>query len=232
MAGYYGPSGAFPAITGPGAPWTNEAQQSTAIDSFASSIGSMTGYQITTATGPEQYAGTVASAVNFGAFALSLKPSVSITVLTEALAAVSGTDSAGNSYPAGYMGKVTAIKPGSNPTTPEVWHSGTLLNSWAGSGSGVNGLWYRLLPWGPGGAVEIIADITNTTATGNSVCFTLPTGYIPATTQNHPAAINDFNTPVSIPWVNVATSGNVQITGIPVANKEIFFHIFVPLDTL
>jgi len=130
------------------------------------------------------------------------------------------------------IGTVTAAAPGASSSvalTSETWHTATLINSWAAS-SGIVGLKYRLTA---SNHVEIIADIINTTATGNSTCFVLPSGYIPATgTMNFPAGWNNVasSNSASAPWVNVSNTGSIQITGISVANKEIFFHIFVPLD--
>ena len=131
---------------------------------------------------------------------------------------------------------LTAVLPGTgtsntNGAQPETWHQATpLSNSWAASG-GVAGLFYRLLPFG---VVEVIGDIVNTTATGNSVCFTLPAGYRPAVNQNHPAAWNNpvASNSASVPWISFQTSGAIQITGIESANHEIFFHFFAPLGTL
>lgn len=131
--------------------------------------------------------------------------------------------------------KIVATKPGtgtsqSNVATAESWHTATLQNSWTAS-SGVGGLFYRMLPLGDG-LIEIIADIINTTATGNSVCATLPSGWRPGTAQNHPAGWNNpqATNSATVPWVNVATSGAIQVTGIEQADNEVFFHIFVPVD--
>lgn len=114
----------------------------------------------------------------------------------------------------------------------DTWHAATLVNSWAGSG-GAGGLFYQLTP---DGQVRVIGDIINTTATGNSTCFTLPVGYRPGTSQNRPAAWNNVvaSNAASVPWVNVSTAGVVQITGIPAgqANKEIFFDFSLPLAVL
>lgn len=135
--------------------------------------------------------------------------------------------------------ELTGIHPGSgtgptNPATSETWQAAGFANSWAGSGSGVNGLFYRFLPWGAKGVLEVIADIQNTTATGNSVCnVALPSGYRPAISQNHEASWNNpqGSNAASAPWIFYDTSGNIQVTGLQVANKAVFFHNFVPLDS-
>lgn len=134
---------------------------------------------------------------------------------------------------ANVIGSIAAASPTSSTSTPltaDPWHTASLLNSWTGSGTGVNGLFYRLTPFNH---VEIIADIINTTATGNSFCFILPSGYIPVGgLKNFPAGWNNpvSSNSASAPWVIVVNTGVIQITGIEVANKQIFFHIFAPLD--
>lgn len=132
---------------------------------------------------------------------------------------------------------ITAVLPGTgtsvtNAAQPETWHTATpLLNSWAGSGSGVNGLFYRLTP---DNEVELIADILNATATGNSVVYTLPAGYRPATAVNLQIGWNNpqASNAASAPWLNVSTGGAVQVTGIESANHETFFRVKFPLGSL
>lgn len=131
---------------------------------------------------------------------------------------------------------IRGLKPGTgtstaNPFKADTFNTAALINSWAAS-SGVAGLYYQITP--DGNSVEIIADIIHATATGNSVCAVLPTGYIPSVSQNHPASWNNpaASNSASVPWVSVQTNGNIQVTGIESANHEIFFHIFVPLGAL
>jgi hypothetical protein len=116
--------------------------------------------------------------------------------------------------------------------TPGDWQEATLINSWEGGGAGdVNGLYYRL---NTSGDVDIIGDIINASATGNSVCAVLAAGYIPSVSQNLPAQWNDpqsSNSPTP-PWVNVLTSGDIQISGIEVADKEIFFSFTVRMGPI
>ncbi len=119
----------------------------------------------------------------------------------------------------------------SNPGVAESWQAATLKNSWAASGGGVNGVRYRMLPIGAG-LIQVEGDIINTTATGNSVCATMGTGYHPPAGRNFPCGWNNpaVNNSASAPWVFVDTSGNIQITGLEVANKGLFFQGFVPMD--
>jgi hypothetical protein len=117
-----------------------------------------------------------------------------------------------------------------NPAQPENWQTATLINGWAGSGV-LNGVRYRLLPLA-GGMVEIQGDIIHATATGNSFFFTLPSGYIPSVSASYTATWNDpvtSNSP-STPWLFINNAGQAEVIGIEAANKEIFFHVFVPLD--
>lgn len=132
--------------------------------------------------------------------------------------------------------QLTAIDPTTSitPATPaisETWKTATLINSWGGGGNGINGLRYRMVPIGIG-CIQIQGDILNATATGNSTCFTMPAGYHPLNPQNHDASWNDpqINNSPTPPWVFVGTNGDIDIIGIQVANKEIFFDILVPMD--
>jgi hypothetical protein len=115
-------------------------------------------------------------------------------------------------------------------TSPGAWQAGTLLNSWAGSGSGCNGVFWRLLPWGD---VQVQGDITRSSGTGNSVCAILGAGYIPSVLQNFPAGWNDpaSSNSASVPWVTVDTSGNIGITALEVAGVEVFFDVTVKMGT-
>jgi hypothetical protein len=135
------------------------------------------------------------------------------------------------------VNNLTAVLPGTgtslaNVAQPETWHPATpLTGTWTGSGAGVNGLFYRFTP---DNEVELIGDIINTTAIGNSTCFTLPAGYRPATAINLPAGWNNpaVNNSATVPWLNVANTGVIQVTGIEVINKEIFFRAKFPLGAL
>jgi hypothetical protein len=114
---------------------------------------------------------------------------------------------------------------------PGAWQTATLLNSWTGSGSSANGLFYRK---NTSGDVDIVADIINATATGNSICATLAAGFTPSAGQNFPATWNNpaGSNSATPPWINVNTSGNVTVTGIESANKEIMFSFTVRLGAL
>jgi Concanavalin A-like lectin/glucanases superfamily len=168
---------------------------------------------------------------------------VNATTLAHTLATAPGTDALGNSYAAGLTttqatmgaGTVSGVltATGGTVTGPSVvvtdtWQTASLINSWSASGGGVNGIRYRLLP---SQLIEIEGDIINVTATGNSICMTLPAAYAPAGARNNVAFWNNVTSSnsASPPWIFTDVSGNVQVTGISVANKGIFFHIFVPV---
>jgi hypothetical protein len=163
---------------------------------------------------------------------------VNSTALTHVLATAAGTDALGFTYTAGltttqgkFSGPVTATAgTASSPTvvTTDTWQTAALSNSWTGTGGGVNGVRYRLTT---DQQVEIEGEITNATATGNSVCTTLPSGYRPPVARNEPAGWNNpqASNAASAPWIFVNTTGDVQVTGIQVAGKGIFFQFFIPL---
>jgi len=114
--------------------------------------------------------------------------------------------------------------------TTDTPHQATLLNGWTNSGANANGLWYKLLSTG---SVELTIDILPPNAVvGNSVCFTLPLGYRPQTPKNlGPIGWNNpqVNNSASLPWVFVASNGNIVITGIEVANIGMFGTYTLPL---
>lgn len=130
---------------------------------------------------------------------------------------------------------VTGSAPGTvtgvTPAVAETWQTATLINGWTGTGGGVNGIRYRMLPLF-GGLIEVEGEVINATATGNSTAATMGSFYRPPANRNHPASWNNpqASNAASAPWVFTDTSGNISITGIQVANKGIFFHIFIPMD--
>lgn len=112
------------------------------------------------------------------------------------------------------------------PVSPGGWIVLSLLNSWTGSGGGVNCVRFRLLD----AHIEVQGDVINLTATGNSVCAQLPAGCRPGLSANYPAGWNNpqLNNAASAPWLFADTSGNLQVTGLQVANKPVFFHQLLP----
>ena len=123
-----------------------------------------------------------------------------------------------------FGGTITTTMKKVNGFSQPGWTTATLINGWTGSG-GRGGLFYR---YTTDYHVEIMGDIINS-VTGNSNCFQLPTGYRPPFSANYPAGWNNSGgtTP---PWIFIDTAGDIQVTGIATASKEIFFHIFLPLS--
>lgn len=122
---------------------------------------------------------------------------------------------------------LTAVQPGTGtdqntPAVSETWHALAMNAGWGGSGSGVNGLFYRVAP--ENGSVEVELDVLNATATGNSAIATLPAGYRPNSPFNRPLGWNNpqASNSATVPWLNVSTGGVLTITGIETANREIF----------
>ncbi len=119
----------------------------------------------------------------------------------------------------------TTLKKTGGFTSP-VWTAATLINGWSASG-GISGIYYR---YNINGEIEVMGDVIHTSATGNSVAATIPIAG--PYNMNHQASWNNVaaSNSASAPWVFTDTSGDIQITGISVANKEIFFHIFIPTN--
>jgi hypothetical protein len=148
------------------------------------------------------------------------------TSIQSSLSSAAGTDASGNTYPAGYMGQAVAVKPGSSPSTAEVPHQATLTNSWIGSGSGVNGLWYWLTPENE---VRIVADL-NSPGTA-SVIATLPAGYRPATSGGINIPVSRYDD-AGTAHVNVSTAGAITMQTVVGSGKSVFINASVPLAAL
>lgn len=106
--------------------------------------------------------------------------------LIGAISPVAGVDSLTNAFGAGFTGQIAAIQPASNPTAVETWHSaGSLSNSWT-----ITGLFrYKKMP---DNTVMVHAtNLTPGTYADNSALWTIPSGYIPAssTSQNFPISL-------------------------------------------
>jgi hypothetical protein len=124
--------------------------------------------------------------------------------------------------------EIVASVPGS-PGTAEVWNPMTLLNSWANVG-GFAVAQYRKVA-SPPNSVEIVCALDATSASA-ATFFTLPAGYVPASSQPVCAMGENLSVPAGrSPWVKCDTSGNlsVQNTG-ALGAWEAFFHGFISLD--
>lgn len=108
-------------------------------------------------------------------------------------------------------------------------------NSWANSGSGPN-LAYRFVG-SPPKTVELIGDLTIPVSSPNTLLFTLPSAFRPATQQTLALGIITAgaggSTQVSTYRVTVGTSGTVTGFGIPTglaSGGRGFLHGFISLD--
>lgn len=115
------------------------------------------------------------------------------------------------------------VQPGTTATA-ESWHAATLQNSWAGSGSATNGLFYRLTAFNE---VRIIGDL-NSPGTA-SVIATLPTGYRPATGINIAFGRYDDSGQAH---ALVGADGTITMQTVVGAGKGMFVNALVPLGTL
>lgn len=114
----------------------------------------------------------------------------------------------------------------------ETWHSLTPGNSWANSGAGPD-LQYRMVA-SPPNSVEVIGDLTPGTITNGTVIATLPSGYVPATTQTIPVVVPN-GTPTTPGAMRLAASSGTgtiiceQLSGIT-GSDRVAFHAFISLD--
>jgi hypothetical protein len=114
-----------------------------------------------------------------------------------------------------------------NPTliTTDTWHRvPSFSNSWIGSGSGVNGMIYRLTT---DNELEVLYDILNNVNVGTVVVVTFTGIFIPSTAQNSEMWANSAN-----PWAFIDTSGNFTIVHYSVLGKEVAGRFKIALGTL
>lgn len=103
------------------------------------------------------------------------------------------------------------------------WTAMSLSASWVNFGSGFTTAQYRL--WPLINEVELIGTISGGTATNGTVIFTLPSGYIPASTTNNPVNAGTSTNP----YFQVNTLGQIVLNNIG-ASQVISFHFWVSLD--
>jgi hypothetical protein len=159
------------------------------------------------------------------------------TTLIGSVAAVSGTDSAGNAWPGGFMGQLLAVDPVAVPQKAEAWHvigaasQPAFTNTW--SNTGTPAAKFRLIG-SPPNTVEIIADISHAAIAGTSSPFTLPTGYLPASQQIWPLGFlvctAGFANAANPPLVTLTTGGVVNLQSLPAGTTRVAFHTLISLD--
>lgn len=108
----------------------------------------------------------------------------------------------------------------------EVWHSMSLLNSWANNGS-FTASRYRLMP---DNSVRV-QGVINATAATAATFFTLPAGYHPANTGGAPVGCNAGAGANTVPTLRWDTSGNLTINNLTIPSASaVFFTQDIPLD--
>jgi len=113
-------------------------------------------------------------------------------------------------------------------TGVEVWHSMSLLNSWANA-AGNTAARYRLVA-SPPNSVEIQGVIDATAAT-NSRFFTLPAGYVPTGVGGYGCGANGSVSANQSPQVRWDASGNLSVGSFTVgAAAAVWVNGFINLD--
>lgn len=131
--------------------------------------------------------------------------------------------------PAGYMGQVTAIQPGSSPVTAETWHSLPTPSGWTAGGAGPTGVRYKKAAEN---GVWVQAALTNNTGVSGTVDLgSMPAGYIPASNTLFPIRIYVSSTPATTEYTgSVDTTGDIQARNLPAGDTNISFCQWIPLD--
>lgn len=143
------------------------------------------------------------------------------------LSSSAGTDGSGNSYPAGFQGTVTAVQPGSSPSTPEVWHAVSLGTNLTGT------IRVKVLPFN---AVMLDISVSDSSATAASITIgSLPSSsYYPTSARSFPLALNGSPSTLGTvnARVNVPTSGALTITTTTTTGAPVAYNcsVIYPLD--
>ncbi len=161
------------------------------------------------------------------------------TTLIGSVAAVAGTDPAGNAWPAGLMGQLLAVDPVAVPNKAESWHvigaggQPAFTNTWANTGAGTTPAKFRLVG-SPPNEVEVTGDISHAAVAGTSSPFTLPTGYLPVTQGIRQlefyVCTAGFANAASPPLVTLTTAGVVNLQGLPAGTTRVAFSCLFSLD--
>lgn len=136
------------------------------------------------------------------------------TTLSASLASAAGTDLTGNAYPAGYMGAVNAVQPGSAPAVVEGWHAATLASGWVNRSGYAP---FRVKKLAESDLAYVQGNLsTNNTVTSGATIGTMPAGYwntsvtqvLAAGNWTGSATVNDDL------HIEIGNSGSVLVFGI------------------
>lgn len=160
---------------------------------------------------------------------------VGTPVLGASAAGLAGTDAnSGASYPAGFMGNITAVQPGSAPATSETPHTlSGLSNSWS-----IGGFWKYWKTAENELAMEAqqLTCTSATTTDGTTVLAAgkLPAGYLPNSSQRFPVytdlqRLSGSNTEGA--GFLILPTGEIQCFGIAIGATRVDFTLRKRLDT-
>lgn len=123
-------------------------------------------------------------------------------------------------------GMVTALQPGT--TSPETWHSMSLINGWANSAGNTVARYRKVAS--PPNSVQIMGVISAAAATAGTF-FTLPAGYVPAGVGGFAAGANASVSASQAPQIRYDASGNLSSNSVGLGTSAaVWFNGFIPLD--
>jgi hypothetical protein len=129
---------------------------------------------------------------------------------------------------------INAVKPGTggsptNPAQPEPWHT-PALTTVTGSGNGVNGMRYKLMPFN---CLLLEWDLATNSVGNNVTVATLPAGWRPATAHNIASGSYGGATALTTgtnPHFVVNTAGTIVTGGFPAINFDVCGTALIGLD--
>jgi hypothetical protein len=146
--------------------------------------------------------------------------------IVASFSSTAGTDSAGNTFPAGFQGPSVAVQPGSSPSAFETWHNVTNPGGWSGLQR------YKLCAENN----MVYLDMTLTHAAfatkgASTLMFTLSTGYRPTRSITLPlTCTNNSALAAPTPACFIATNGNVTFFNIDAGTTGTDVHSQFPID--
>jgi len=131
----------------------------------------------------------------------------------------------GNAFPAGQIGPITAIQPGSSPPAAETWHdmTSTLASGW----SVISGQVARYKKLADTSLVMVQAGITHTSFSGAIAVWNPPAGYLPSGAQLQPIGGPYYGS--SVLGVLISSAG--MVTGdAPAGSTNVYLSGIYALD--